>query len=311
MLSQSSGKKSVKKKAIVKHFSSSAQGKDNLGRKSVAGKSAVTEKVGISRQNLYYQPRLPAKDLELKNQIEAVIVEHKAYGQRRIALTLGINHKRVRRVMRLFGLKARRSLNRQPKVRSSRDLSSANRHQNLFAKAVVNKPNQAWVSDFTYLPQPNSKFVYLATVLDAYTREIIGWNFGVRHNSQLVTEALRVALGRRSKSPEIFHSDQGSEYRSKDLSHILITQNIQASMSAKSSPWQNGKQESFYQKFKLELGHPSIYETRGELFEALALHIHYYNHRRIHSALKMPPAIFYQRCLRQSSISENSEKLTA
>ena len=147
LLSQSSGKKSAKKKAIVKHFSSSAQGKDNLGRKSVAGKSAVTEKVGISRQNPYYQPRLPAKDLELKNQIEAVIVEHKAYGHRRIALTLGINHKRVRRVMRLFGLKARRSLNHQPKVRSGRDLSSANRHQNLFAKAVVNKPNQAWVSD--------------------------------------------------------------------------------------------------------------------------------------------------------------------
>ena len=111
------------------------------------------------------------------------------------------------------------------------------------------------------MPQLNSKFVYLATVLDAYTREIIGWNFGVRHNSQLVTEALRVALSRRSKPPEIFHSDQGSEYRSKDLNEILIAQNIQASMSAKSSPWQNGKQESFYQKFKLELGHPTIYET--------------------------------------------------
>jgi len=305
------GKKSAKKKAIVKHFSSSAQGGGNLGRKSVAGKSAVTAQIGISRQNLYYQPKLPAKDLELKNKIEAVGLEHKAYGYRRIAIDLGVNHKRVHRVMKLFGLKARRSLNRRPKVRDNRDLSSANRHQNLFVKAVVNKPNQAWVSDFTYLPQPNSKFVYLATVLDAYTREIIGWNFGVRHNSQLVTEALRVALGRRSKPPEIFHSDQGSEYRSKDLNEILISKNIQASMSAKSSPWQNGKQESFYQKFKLELGHPMIYETRGELIEAIAIQIHYYNHRRIHSALKMPPAIFYQRCLRQSSISENSGKLTA
>jgi putative transposase len=235
------GKKSAKKKAIVKHFSSSVQ----MSRKSVAGKSAVTAQVGVSRQNIYYQPRLPAKDFELKTQIEAVISEHKAYGYRRIAIALRVNHKRVHRVMKLFGLKARRSLNRQPKVRSSRDLSSANRHQNLFAKAVVNKPNQAWVSDFTYLPQPNSKFVYLATVLDAYTREIIGWNFGVRHNSQLVTEALRAALGRRSKPSEIFHSDQGSEYCSKDLNEILIPKNIQASMSAKSSPWQNGKQESF------------------------------------------------------------------
>ena len=141
------GKKSAKKKAIVKHFSSSAQEKEPCGRKSVAGKSAITEQIGISRQNLYYQPRLPAKDLELKNKIEAVILEHKAYGYRRIAIALGINHKRVHRVMKLFGLKARRSLNRQPKVRSNLDLSSTNRHTNLFVKAVVNKPNQAWVSD--------------------------------------------------------------------------------------------------------------------------------------------------------------------
>ncbi len=129
----------------MKHFSSSAQGGCDLGRKSVAGKSAVTAKVEISRQNLYYQPRLPAKDLELKNKIEAVGLEHKAYGCRRIAIALGVNHKRVHRVMKLFGIKARRSLNRQPKVRNSRDLSSANRHQNLFAKAAVNKPDQAWV----------------------------------------------------------------------------------------------------------------------------------------------------------------------
>ena len=295
----------------MKHFSSSAQGEYGIGRKSVAGKSAATEKVGISRQNLYYRPRLPAKDLELKNKIEAVGLEHKAYGYRRIAIDLGVNHKRVHRVMKLFGLKARRSLHRQPKARSSRDLSNANCHQNLFIKAVVNKPDQAWVSDFTYLPQPNSKFVYLATVLDAYTREIIGWNFGVRHNSELITEALRAALNKRNKPPEIFHSDQGSEYRSKDLNDILIRQNIQASMSAKSSPWQNGKQESFYQKFKLELGHPNIYETRGELIEAIALQIHYYNHRRIHSALKMPPTIFYQRCLQQNNPSEKSARNSA
>lgn len=147
MLSQKSGKKSAKKKAIMKHFSSSAQVGGKLGRESVAGKSAVTAQIGISRQNLYYQPKLPAKDLELRNKIEAVILEHKAYGYRRIAIALEINHKRVHRVMKLFGLKARRSLNRQPKVRSNLDLSSANRHQNLFVKAVVNKPNQAWVSD--------------------------------------------------------------------------------------------------------------------------------------------------------------------
>jgi len=72
-------------------------------------------------------------------------------------------------------------------------------------------------------------------------------------------------------------------------------------MSAKSSPWQNGYQESFYSGFKLELGHPEIYPTLGELYEAIAAQIHYYNHRRIHSALKCPPAVFAQRLICQNS----------
>lgn len=67
-------------------------------------------------------------------------------------------------------------------------------------------------------------------------------------------------------------------------------------MSQKSSPWRNGRQESFYQKFKFELEEPNSYQSQGELIEAIAIQIHYYNHKRIHSALKMPPAIFYQRC---------------
>jgi putative transposase len=95
--------------------------------------------------------------------------------------------------------------------------------------------------------------------------------------------------------PQIFHSDQGSEYRSNSIVEILKSKNIKISMSQKSSPWQNGKQESFYQKFKFELEDPNNYQSQGELIEAIALQIHYYNHKRIHSALKMPPAVFYER----------------
>lgn len=90
-----------------------------------------------------------------------VISEHKAYGYLRIAITLGVNNKRVHRVMKLFGLKARRSLNRQPKVIASRDLSNANRHQNLFAKAVISQPNQELGSPtlLTCLKQAASSFI--------------------------------------------------------------------------------------------------------------------------------------------------------
>ena len=273
------------------YFSSSTK----AGKKPALNKSSAAEKVSISRQSLYYQPVLPAKDLELKKQIEAVLLEHKAYGYRRIAITLGINSKRIRRVMKLFGLKARKQ-RKKPRIR--KDLSVLNRQKNLIAEMVINQPNQAWVSDFTYLSY-RSKFMYLATILDAFTREVIAWNISVRHNADLVCEALITAINKREKSPTIFHSDQGSEYRSNDLIEILKSKSIQPSMSKKSSPWQNGRQESFYQKFKFELDEPNSYATQGELIEAIAIQIHYYNHKRIHSALKMPPAIFYQRCQKE------------
>ncbi len=258
---------------------------------SVISKSAVAEKMSVSRQSLYYQPKLPAKDLLLKQQIEAVLLEHRAYGHRRIALALGVNKKRVKRVMKLFNLKAKK-LRKKPKIKNRK--STLKQRQNLFTGTVINKPDQAWVSDFTYLSYQN-KFMYLATILDAFTREVISWNISVRHNADLICEALISALNKRDKSPQIFHSDQGSEYCSNHVGEILRSKNIKASMSAKSSPWQNGKQESFYQKFKFELEELNSYQSQGELIEAIAIQIHYYNHRRIHSALKMPPTIFYQR----------------
>jgi transposase InsO family protein len=273
----------------VNYFSSSDSSKES----PAISKSAACSKISISRTNLYYQPKLPSKDLLLKQQIEAVLSEHKAYGYRRIAIALNVNHKRVRRVMKLFNIKTKK-LRKKPRARIGANKFPVNSAKNLFAEMVINQPNQAWVSDFTYLPYQN-KFMYLATILDAFTREVIAWNISVRHNGALVADALIAALNKRSVTPEIFHSDQGSEYRSNQLTETLRSRNIKASMSKKSSPWQNGKQESFYQKFKFELEDFNSYSSQGELIEAIALQIHYYNHKRIHSALKMPPTIFYQR----------------
>jgi len=267
-------------------------------------KSAVCDKMMISRTNFYYQPKLPAKDLLLKQQIEAVLSEHKAYGHRRIAIALGVNKKRIRRVMKLFDIKARK-LRKKPRIKRDKFLSNSAR--NLLVDIAINKPNQIWVSDFTYLSY-QSRWFYLATILDAFTREIIAWNISVRHNSELITEALITALDKRKISPQIFHSDQGSEYRSNHVIDILKLNKIKASMSNKSSPWQNGKQESFYQKFKFELDDLNNYQSQGELIEAIALQIHYYNHKRIHSALKMPPTVFYQR-FKTAENQKNSQLL--
>ena len=254
-------------------------------------KSAVCSKMAISASSLYYKPKLPAKDLELKQQIEAVLCEHKAYGYRRIAIALNVNHKRVYRIMRLFGIKTKK-LKKKPRFKKSK--FAINSSKNLILDLVINNPNQVWVSDFTYLSYKN-RFLYLATILDAFTREVIAWNISSRHNKELITTTLLDAINKRNSSPQIFHSDQGSEYRSYDLINILKSKNIKSSMSKKASPWQNGKQESFYQKFKFELEDFNSYPDQGEFIEAIALQIYYYNHKRIHSALKMPPAAFYER----------------
>ena len=164
---------------------------------------------------------------------------------------------------------------------------------NLVLGLTINEPNQVWVTDFTYLPY-FGRFVYLATVEDVFTRRVVGWAVGIRHCKELVAYALLDAI-ENQPTPDIVHSDQGSEYRSEDYLNLLKSLAVKPSMSEKASPWQNGYQESFYSGFKLDLGHPEIYPTLGELVEAIALQIYYYNHERIHTALKCPPETFARR----------------
>ena len=195
---------------------------------------------------------------------------------------LRINKKRVLRVMKLFGLKPKR---RRKKPDKPEDLGQAPMAiPNLVQGIIIDAPNQVWVSDFTYLPY-YGRFVYLATLEDILTRQVVGWEASVRHNTDLVAQALLNAL-KHYPAPGISHSDQGSEYRSQIYLNLLKSFNIQPSMSEKASPWQNGYKESFYSGFKLELGHPECCPTLGELIEAIAQQIHYYNNQRIHTALK-------------------------
>lgn len=254
-------------------------------------KKELAKELGISRQSLYYKPKLPAKDLNLRAEIEKVMSDNKAYGHKRIAWALNINKKRVLRVMKLFGLKPRR---RRKQPDKPQDLGQAPMAiPNLIQGIIIDAPNKVWVSDFTFLPY-FGRFVYLATMEDIFTRQVVGWEVSTRHNADLVAQALLNALD-YYPAPQIAHSDQGSEYRSQTYLELLKSFNVQPSMSEKASPWQNGYKESFYSGFKLELGHPECYPTLGELIEAIAQQIHYYNHQRIHTALKCPPAVFAQR----------------
>lgn len=251
-------------------------------------KKELAEQLGVSRQSLYYIPKMNKKDLAFKSEIETVMANNKAYGHKRIAIALEANKKRVLRVMKLFNLKPQRK--RKAPFKQEDANQAPMDIPNLIKGTVIDAQNQVWVTDFTYLPY-FGRFVYLATVEDFFTREVIGWAVSIKHDTDLVMQAMLNAL-KGHNTPKIAHSDQGSEYRSKNYLNFLKSLDIQVSMSEKASPWQNGRQESFYAGFKLELGHPECYQTLGELIEAIAGQISYYNKQRIHTALKCAPAVF-------------------
>lgn len=249
-------------------------------------KAAFARNIHVSRSTLYYRHKQPDKDWETKQLIEGVLRDKPAYGHKRIAATLGINKKRVLRVMKLFGIKPYRRRGAKWKKPKKDGVS----FPNLLLTTYPTYPNHLWASDFTYLPY-KGRFVYVATVIDLFTRKIVGVSVLTTHSAQLVLNALAHAVFNNPK-PKILHSDQGSEYTSKDFIHLCESLDIIQSMSAKGCPWENGYQESFYSQFKVELGDPNRFVTLGELVYAVYQTIHTYNHSRIHTILKMPPISF-------------------
>ena len=257
--------------------------------KHCKNKAALARKMKIARSTLYYKPKKPPQDEELKQKILHVLDNHPAYGHKRIAMELSVNKKKILRVMKIYGIRPRLIRGKPTK---SADLGNLPTKTPNVAKTICpTQPNVLWAGDFIYLPW-HGGFVYVATVLDVHTREIVGHHIGLRHTTDLVMEAFHDAMRRTETRPQIFHSDQGSEYVSGSYEKMLEQLNVTPSHAKKSSPWENGYQESFYSQFKLELQNPKRYQTLGELAEAVYKQIHYYNTSRIHTALKMPPQRF-------------------
>lgn len=250
----------------------------------------IAKKLHLPRSTFYYKPKQPAKDWQLKNQIEKALHDHPSYGHKRLAIELHVNKKRARRVMKLFGIKPYRR--RGKRYHKPKELGIV--HQNLIQNmALPTKPNIIWVSDFTRIPF-HSRLLYLATIKDIFDRRIVGWALLSNHSLQLIIMALIDALEKHGR-PEILHSDQGSEYKSHIYAEFARSLNIKISMSHKASPWENGYQESFYSHFKVDAADFNRFRTTGELVADIYRQIYYYNHQRIHSKLKMPPAQFAER----------------
>jgi len=251
------------------------------------------EMFGIGRSSLYYKSKKYEGDLRVKEKIEKVWDNHPSYGHKRLAIELKLNKKRILRVMKKFNLKPYRR-HRKPFKRSN--IGVYDKYQNLLPITLLTKINQIWVTDFTYLWYKN-RFIYVATVIDIYNREVVGACVLTNHSSALIIQTMVGALMNHPK-PDIIHSDQGSEYTGKIYTDFCTSSGIQISMSEKGSPWQNGYQESFYDKFKIDLGDPNRFDSLGELVYEIYHTIYTYNTKRIHTALKMSPREFAKKnCL--------------
>ncbi len=252
---------------------------------------ALARKLGIARSSLYYRPIRPALDEEVRRQIESVMVKHPAYGHKRIAMTLKLGKNRVLRVMKKFGLKPARR--RVVRLRKPEDEGKPTRPRFNVTKVLCPlAASVVWVSDFTYI-RYKTIFIFVATIMDMYTREIVGWHVARFHNVQLVIGALNDALGNSLyRPPTYLHSDRGSEYEAEDYDAIITKSGITQSFSDKQSPWQNAFQESFYSTFKVDLGDPNRCDTLGELVAVIHEAINYYNKERIHGRLKTTPEAF-------------------
>lgn len=262
-------------------------------------KSLLCKHLSLNRSSLNYKSILEVKDLTLKTKIKEVLESNPCYGSPRVAISLGINPKRACRVMFKFGLKARL---RKPKHSKPQDLGNIpqgvpNLLKPILEQRQIMRPNQVWCSDFTYLRYKDS-FLYLATVIDCFSKQIVGFRISTRHTQEFILGTIQEAIENHGK-PSIFHSDQGSEYTSYLIQDYLKHNQIKQSYSAKASPWENGSQESFYGKFKLELPNLNQYQSLGELVAFIYQHIHYYNYDRIHTTIKTSPVKFKQKYLAQ------------
>jgi len=263
-----------------------------INKKQRESKTDLAKKLGVSRSSLYYKAKREEQDQEMKKQILIVLGIHPAYGHKRIALEFPLNHKRILRIMKKYGIKPYRRRSRKPRKKEDEGKDTAKWKNEIIGLCPI-RPNVVWASDFTYI-KFMGKFIYLATIIDVYTREIIGWNISFHHDTKLVLGALKHAVERAKTIPIFLHSDQGSEYDAKVYEEYVLGKGIIISMSAKSSPWENPFQESFYGKFKVDLGFVNRFNTVVELIEEIYLTIYYYNNSRMHTSLKISPIKFKQ-----------------
>lgn len=237
----------------------------------------------------YRQAEPDVEEMELRELIQQIALQRRNYGYRRMTRELRdrgrpTNHKRVLRLMRMDNLLAIRKKAFRPPTTDSRH--GLRIHVNLAAKMKVMGPNQLWIADITYI-RLKTEFVFLAVVLDAWSRKVIGWKLGRSLQAEFALAALRQALEARQPAPGlVHHSDRGIQYACRDYYDLLVERGVTPSMSRAGNPWDNAACESFMKTLKTEEVDGKQYRSLEELESDIAVFLDdYYNRCRLHSAL--------------------------
>jgi putative transposase len=248
--------------------------------------------LGLSHSSFYYEPAVEtAENLALMKRIDRQYTDHPFYGSRRMTAWLqgeghGVNRKRVRRLMRLMGLEA---------VYPKPKLSGPGRGHKVFPYLLrgvkVERPDQVWSTDITYVPLAKG-FMYLAAVIDWYSRYVVAWRLSNTLDGSFCLEMLEeaLALGR----PEVFNTDQGVQFTAEAFTGRLLSAGVRVSMDGKGRCLDNVFVERLWRTVKYEDIYPRCYERVPQLSEGLERYFPFYNEERLHQALdyRTPAAVY-------------------
>jgi putative transposase len=271
--------------------------------------SRMCELGHISRPSLYrFKPEVERadEDLSLRDAIQRIALEFPCYGRPRITAELmrrgwAVNHKRVGRIMREDNLLC---LRRRKFVVTTDSNHNLRVYPNLAGKMELTGIDQLWRADITYI-RLETQFVYLAVVLDAYSRRVVGWALDCNLEDDLAIAALKMAFRRRNPSEGLtHHSDRGVQYASNDYTGLLKDHGIRISMSRSGNPYDNAACESFMKTLKYEEVYRQDYRDLADARASIEQFIEkIYNGKRLHSALGYRPPVEFERSLLTSPLS--------